>query len=75
MAKVHVGIAGASSYTARELLARLISHPAAEPVAAMARVEQPTPVVEDGKELCKVYHYSGPISLQAKNVVLAVGNL
>jgi hypothetical protein len=38
-------------------------------------VEQPTPVVEDGKELCKIHHYSGPFSVPAKNVVLAVGKL
>lgn len=38
-------------------------------------IEQPTPVVHDGKEVCKVYHYSGPISLPAKNLVLAVGEL
>jgi hypothetical protein len=38
-------------------------------------VEQPTPVVEGGKELCKVYHFSGPFSLKAKNVLFAVGKL
>jgi hypothetical protein len=38
-------------------------------------VEQPTPVVEDGKEVCKIHHYSNPISLEAKNVVLALGQL
>ena len=36
-------------------------------------IEQPTPVVEDEKELCKIHHYSNPISLPAKNTVLAVG--
>ena len=36
-------------------------------------VEQPMPVVEDDKELCKVYHYCNPFSLAAKNTVLAVG--
>lgn len=36
-------------------------------------VEQPTAVVEDGEELCKVYHYSKPFSLPAKNLVLAAG--
>jgi hypothetical protein len=35
-------------------------------------IEQPTPVVEDGAERCRVYHYSGPISLPARNLVLAV---
>ena len=38
-------------------------------------VEQPTPVVENGKELTKIHHYSGPFSLPAKNVVLALGKL
>ncbi|MBM3892197.1 MAG: hypothetical protein FJ388_24035 [Verrucomicrobia bacterium] len=38
-------------------------------------VEQPTPVVEDGKEVCKIHHYSAPFSLPAKNVVLALGKL
>ncbi len=36
-------------------------------------IEQPTPVVEDGVEKCRIYHYSNPISLEAKNLVLAVG--
>ena len=36
-------------------------------------IEQPTPVIEDGKELCKIYHYSNPFSLPAKNTVLAAG--
>lgn len=38
-------------------------------------VEQPTPVVRDGTELGKVHHYSGPFSVKAKNVVLAIGKL
>ena len=38
-------------------------------------VEQPTPVIEEGKELCKVYHFSGPFSLKAKNVLFAIGKL
>jgi hypothetical protein len=36
-------------------------------------IEQPTPVMHEGKEACKVYHYSGPFSVKAKNTVLAVG--
>jgi hypothetical protein len=36
-------------------------------------VEQPTPVVEDGQEKCQMYHYCGPFSLPAENVLLAVG--
>jgi hypothetical protein len=36
-------------------------------------IEQPTAVVEDGEELFKVYHYSDPFSLPAKNLVLAAG--
>ncbi|RAV16663.1 hypothetical protein [Paenibacillus contaminans] len=35
-------------------------------------VEQPTAIFEGGKELCKVYHYSGPISLTASNRLYAV---
>lgn len=38
-------------------------------------IEQPTPVVEDGKEKCKMYHFSAPFSLPAKNVVLALGKM
>lgn len=38
-------------------------------------VEQPTPVAEKGKELAQIYHYSGPFSVKAKNVLLAVGKL
>lgn len=33
-------------------------------------IEQPTPVVEDDVELCKIYHYSNPISLPATNRIL-----
>lgn len=36
-------------------------------------IEQPTPIVEDGKEVCKVYHYSGIVSLPAKNSVMVIG--
>ena len=36
-------------------------------------IEQPTPVIEDEKELCKIYHYSSPFSLPAKNTLLGVG--
>lgn len=35
-------------------------------------IEQPTPVMKHGEELCKIHHYSNPISLPAKNIVLAV---
>ena len=35
--------------------------------------EQPTPVIEEDKELCQIHHYSNPISLPAKNTLLAVG--
>ena len=35
-------------------------------------IEQPTPVVEDGVEKCRIYHYSKPISVAAKNTVLAM---
>jgi len=38
-------------------------------------IEQPTPVMEDTKELCKIYHYGNPISLAAKNTVMAVGTV
>lgn len=37
-------------------------------------VEQPTKVVEDGQERCQIHHYSGPISLKAKNTLIAVGD-
>ena len=36
-------------------------------------IEQPTPVVEDGQEKCRIYHYSGPISVSARNILLALG--
>jgi hypothetical protein len=35
-------------------------------------VEQPTPVVEEGQEQCRIYHYSSPFSLPAENVLLAL---
>ena len=35
-------------------------------------IEQPTPIIRDDREVCKVYHYSNPVSLSAKNRVLAV---
>ena len=35
-------------------------------------IEQPTPVVEDEKELAQVYHYSKPFSLPARNRLLAL---
>ena len=35
-------------------------------------IEQPTPVVEDGVERCRIYHYSKPFSMAAKNTVLAM---
>jgi len=35
-------------------------------------IEQPTPVMEDKKELCKIYHYSNPISFPAENHLLAL---
>ncbi|MBM3239801.1 hypothetical protein FJZ31_26250 [Candidatus Poribacteria bacterium] len=38
-------------------------------------IEQPTPIVEGGKEVAWVYHYSGIRSLEAKNLVLCVGEL
>ncbi len=36
-------------------------------------IEQPTPVIEDGEQRCKIHHYSNPISLPAQNTLLAVG--
>ena len=33
-------------------------------------IEQPTPVVDEGKEQCNIYHYSNPISLPATNRIL-----
>ncbi|MCZ6677993.1 MAG: hypothetical protein O7E52_12160 [Candidatus Poribacteria bacterium] len=38
-------------------------------------LEQPTPIVADGKEVACVYHYSGIRSLEAKNTVLGIGEL
>jgi hypothetical protein len=38
-------------------------------------VEQPTPILEEGKEVYRIHHFSGPFSLKAKNTVLAVGKL
>lgn len=38
-------------------------------------VEQPTPLVENGKQVGRIYHYSGPFSLPAKNRLLAVGTV
>jgi hypothetical protein len=35
-------------------------------------IEQPTPVIEGEREVCEIYHYSNPISLAAKNRLLAV---
>jgi hypothetical protein len=35
-------------------------------------IEQPTPVIEKEKELCKIYHYSNPISLPAENQLFAL---
>lgn len=35
-------------------------------------IEQPTPVVEEGEEKCRIYHYSDPFSLPADNRLLAV---
>ena len=37
-------------------------------------IEQPTPVVHDEQEVCKVYHYSNPVSFTAKNRVLSVSD-
>jgi hypothetical protein len=38
-------------------------------------IEQPTAVMEAGKEKCRVYHFSAPFSLPAKNAVLALGEM
>jgi hypothetical protein len=38
-------------------------------------IERPTPVVENGQEECKIYHFSAPFSLPAKNVVLSLGKM
>jgi N-acetyl-gamma-glutamyl-phosphate reductase len=40
MAEVRIGIVGARSYTARELLVRLVDHPGAQVTSLMARVEK-----------------------------------
>jgi hypothetical protein len=37
-------------------------------------IEQPTKVIEEDQEKCQIHHYSGPISLKAKNVLLAMGD-
>ena len=34
-------------------------------------IEQPTPLIEEGQELGKVYHFSAPFSMPAKNILLA----
>jgi hypothetical protein len=38
-------------------------------------IEQPTPIVEDGKKITWVYHYSGIQSLEARNTVFCIGEL
>jgi len=35
-------------------------------------IEQPTPVLREEQAVCEVYHYSNPVSMPAKNRVLAV---
>ena len=35
-------------------------------------IEQPTPILRDGKEVCEVFHYSNPVSFPSQNRVLAV---
>ncbi len=35
-------------------------------------IEQPTPIIRDEQEICRVYHYSNPVSMPAVNRVLAV---
>lgn len=37
-------------------------------------IEQPTKVIEEEQEKCQIHHYSAPISLKAKNTLLAVGD-
>lgn len=37
-------------------------------------IEQPTPVLRDEQEVCRVYHYSNPVSFPAKNRVLSVSD-
>lgn len=36
-------------------------------------IEQPTPIVKDGKEVCSVYHHSGIVSMPARNTVRVIG--
>lgn len=38
-------------------------------------IEQPTPILNEGKEVSKIHHYSGPFSVKAKNIILAIGKL
>lgn len=38
-------------------------------------VEQPLPIVEDGRTVCEVYLYTKPFSLPARNVWAALGTL
>jgi len=38
-------------------------------------IEEPTAIIEDGKEVAWVYHYSGIHSLEAKNSLFCVGEL
>ena len=38
-------------------------------------IEQPTPIVQDGKAVASVYHYGGIRTLEARNTVLCVGAL
>lgn len=35
-------------------------------------IEQPTPVIEDGLEKCRILHYSSPVSHRARNILLAI---
>jgi hypothetical protein len=37
-------------------------------------VEQPTGVVRGGTEICSIYHYSNPFSLEAHNVIYSLGS-
>ena len=37
-------------------------------------IEQPTPVLRNGQEVCRVNHYSSPVSFPARNRVLAVSD-
>jgi len=36
-------------------------------------IEQPTPVMEQGKEITRVYHYSARVTLKATNTLLSAG--